>query len=34
MSQMSLSGMNFSTTAGKSNNTALPGQTLSTNLWQ
>lgn len=34
MSQMSLSGMNFSSTGGKSNNTALPGQTLSTNLWQ
>lgn len=34
MSQMSLSGINFSATAGKSNNTALPGQTLSTNLWQ
>ncbi|KAK2579693.1 hypothetical protein KPH14_011040 [Odynerus spinipes] len=34
MSQMSLSGMNFSAAAGKSSNTALPGQTLSTNLWQ
>ncbi|KAI4498578.1 hypothetical protein M0802_006284 [Mischocyttarus mexicanus] len=34
MSQMSLSGINFSTTAGKSNNATLSGQTLSTNLWQ
>ncbi|KAL6425244.1 hypothetical protein ACFW04_009470 [Cataglyphis niger] len=35
MSQVSLSDMNFSSTTGKpANAAALPGQTLSTNLWQ
>ncbi|XP_076239144.1 stromal membrane-associated protein 1 [Calliopsis andreniformis] len=34
MSQLSLSGTSFSSTPGKSTTTALPGQTLSTNLWQ
>ncbi|XP_076628413.1 stromal membrane-associated protein 1 [Colletes latitarsis] len=35
ISQLSLGGTNFSNTPGKSTtNTALPGQTLSTNLWQ
>ena len=35
MSQMSLGDMNFSSTTGKpANPAALPGQTLSTNLWQ
>jgi len=35
MSQVSLGDMNFSSATGKPTNTAaLPGQTLSTNLWQ
>ncbi|XP_076175345.1 stromal membrane-associated protein 1 [Ptiloglossa arizonensis] len=34
ISQLSLGGTNFSTTPGKSTTTVLPGQTLSTNLWQ
>ncbi|XP_029044362.1 stromal membrane-associated protein 1 [Osmia bicornis bicornis] len=34
MSQLSLAGTSFSNTPGKSTTTALPGQTLSTNLWQ
>ncbi|XP_050459821.1 stromal membrane-associated protein 1 [Cataglyphis hispanica] len=35
MSQVSLGDMNFSSTTGKpANAAALPGQTLSTNLWQ
>ncbi|KAG7213617.1 hypothetical protein KM043_002868 [Ampulex compressa] len=34
MAQMSLSGMNFPPPSGKASTTALPGQTLSTNLWQ
>ncbi|XP_012134996.1 stromal membrane-associated protein 1 isoform X2 [Megachile rotundata] len=34
MSQLSLGGTNFSNTPGKSTATALPGQTLSSNLWQ
>ncbi|OAD62744.1 Stromal membrane-associated protein 1 [Eufriesea mexicana] len=34
MAQLSLSGTSFSSTPGKSTTTALPGQTLSTNLWQ
>lgn len=33
MAQISLGGTNYSTAPGKSN-TAVPGQTLSTNLWQ
>ncbi|XP_014488175.1 PREDICTED: stromal membrane-associated protein 1-like isoform X2 [Dinoponera quadriceps] len=34
MSQISLSDMNFATTTGKPAAATLPGQTLSTNLWQ
>lgn len=35
MSQVSLGDMNFSSTTGKpATAAALPGQTLSTNLWQ
>lgn len=34
MSQMSLGDMNFASTTGKPATAALPGQTLSTNLWQ
>lgn len=35
MAQLSLGGTNFSSTPGKSAaTTTLPGQTLSTNLWQ
>ncbi|XP_011634387.2 stromal membrane-associated protein 1 [Pogonomyrmex barbatus] len=34
MSQMSLSDMNFASTASKPATATLPGQTLSTNLWQ
>lgn len=35
MSQVSLGDMNFSSATGNPANTAaLPGQTLSTNLWQ
>ncbi|KZC14125.1 PREDICTED: stromal membrane-associated protein 1 [Dufourea novaeangliae] len=34
MSQLSLGGTSFSSTPGKTATTALPGQTLSTNLWQ
>ncbi|CAL7934318.1 unnamed protein product [Xylocopa violacea] len=34
MAQISLGGTSFSSTPGKSTTTALPGQTLSTNLWQ
>ncbi|XP_031848572.1 stromal membrane-associated protein 1 [Nomia melanderi] len=34
MSQLSLGGASFSNTPGKTSTTALPGQTLSTNLWQ
>lgn len=34
MSQLSLGGTSFSSAPGKTSATALPGQTLSTNLWQ
>ncbi|XP_053979151.1 stromal membrane-associated protein 1 [Hylaeus volcanicus] len=34
ISQLSLGGTNFSSIPGKSTTAALPGQTLSTNLWQ
>lgn len=34
MAQLSLGATSFSSTSGKSTTTPLPGQTLSTNLWQ